>query len=214
MSTIGPLPADRANKERGQGLVEFAMIVPVILLLLAGAVEIAFVANDTLTLGYSAREGARAGSALGSGIAENCLDGQDPSGVDDTVIASVQRILKSPGSAIAISDVQEIRIFKASGTGAKIEDSINVWRFTGPASGPDIEPGEGVNRLDFSPASTPWPACKRSYSASDPDSLGVEVVYLRRLDSPIAALLRAVGGTDAATVTLSEKTVMALNPSY
>lgn len=202
----------RRSGERGQGLVEFTLVLPVILLLLAGVVEIGLVGNDSLTIGYASREGARAGSALGSGGVIDCASGDDPAGVDLTIVAGAQRIIESSGSEVRLEDIDEIRIFAATAEGAKIENSVNTWTYTGPDSGPDTDPSvAGVSRLDFSPDVTPWPACARDNNGSTPDILGVEVVYDRELTSPLASLLSAVGMTPV--LTLSETTVMTLNPS-
>jgi len=202
------------ERQRGQGLVEFTLVAPIILMILAGIVEVALVANDSLTLGYGSREGARAASALGSGGAVGCADGDDPADVDATVVAGVQRILGSPGSNVALSDVEELRIFKATPSGARIDSAVNRWRYAGEDAGYALGPGEDAKRLDFYPVASLWPACQRLYSPASPDSIGVEIVYRRNLQSPAALLLRAVGGPDMARLTLSETTVMALNPSY
>ena len=59
--------ASPAAPQRGQGLVEFAMLVPVFVLLLLGMLEFGFVFDHTMTLGYATREGARSGAAFGGG---------------------------------------------------------------------------------------------------------------------------------------------------
>jgi Flp pilus assembly protein TadG len=53
--------------ERGQGLVEFSLLVPVFTLLLLAMLEFGFVFDHLLTIQYSTREGARVGAALASG---------------------------------------------------------------------------------------------------------------------------------------------------
>ena len=94
-------------------------MLPIILILLVGMLEFGMAYNDLLTVGYASREGARAGSALAKGGATSCTPSTDPGGVDKTVIAAVQRIVKSPGSDVEIQDIQQIRIYKATSTGAQ-----------------------------------------------------------------------------------------------
>lgn len=211
MSLI-PRREPSSRSERGQALVELTLIVPIMILLLAGVIEIGLVANDTITLGYGAREGARAGSSLGDGGAIDCDNGADPFGVDQTIVAGVQRIIESSSSDVALADVQEIQIFEATSSGAKVANHVNTWRYTGADSGPDIDPTEGVDRLDFSAVSSPWPACSRESGGATPDIIGVEVTYRRQLVSPLASLLSTVGIAPA--MTLQETTVMTLNPSF
>jgi len=54
------------TRERGQDLVEFALILPLLLLLLLGIMEFAVVIFNYNTLANAAREGARAGVVPGA----------------------------------------------------------------------------------------------------------------------------------------------------
>ncbi len=201
------------NNERGQGLVEFTMIVPVLILIVVSVAELGLAFGNAHTIGYGSREGARVGSALAKGGAFDCSGGDDPTGVDAALVAAAQRILKSPGSGIDISTVQEIRIFKATATGAETPGTASVWMYTGDGSGPEVDPGPGVAFLDFSPPiTTPWPACSRVNSGSSPDSIGVTVRYTYDFVTPIPTVINSIAG-GALNLTLTETTVMSLNPS-
>ena len=172
-------PAGRREHQRGQGLVEFALAAPVIILVVVSVAELGLAFGDTHTLGYGSREGARVGSALANGEATNCAEGFDPAGVDKTLVAAVQRILKSPGSGLDISRVEEIRIFKADAKGEQEGTAVNVWRFAGEGNGPEVDPGEGSIYIDFDQyGGTGWPACGRDNDGAAPDSIGVTVSYL------------------------------------
>ena len=189
------------------------MVLPIILLVVVGAAEFGLAFDDLLTVGYGSREGARVGAALAKGNVKDCGGGADPAGVDGAIIASVQRILKSPESGVDVEDVLEIRIFKATPTGGETPGSVNVWRYTGVGSGPEVDPGAGVLHIDFSPIVAPWPACGRVNNGPSPDSLGVKVIYRYEMVTPISGIIALLGGSQAATVTLAESTVMALNPT-
>jgi len=199
-----------ARDARGQGIVEMTLIVPVLMLLLTGMLELGLAYNDVITIGYASREGARAGAALGNGGALTCTN-PDPAGVDKTIVASVSRILSSPGADIALADVREIRIYRAGANGTQIGGAANVWRYA-PGAGPDVDPGPGAARLDFAETSRGWNACARLDGAT-PDSVGVRIEYVYRLTTPLAALMGMFGGEQATTLTLREQTVMAINPS-
>jgi len=56
------------RNEKGQSLVEFAILLPVLLLLLMGILEFGLMLNSYLTINNSAREGARLGIVAGSNI--------------------------------------------------------------------------------------------------------------------------------------------------
>jgi len=199
------------DNEQGQGLVELSFVLPIILLLLVSMLEFGMAFNDLLTIGYGSREGSRAGSALANFTSTACVE-SDASTVDKTVVAAIQRIVKSPGSDVELADIQQIRIFKATSSGAQSGASVNVWSYT-PGSGPDVDPGPGAARLDFSETSHGWNVCSRVNTGTNPDSIGVQIVYRYRLTTPLAAVLDLVGGSQAATITLRETTVMALNPT-
>jgi Flp pilus assembly protein TadG len=203
------------ERERGQALVEFALVLPIAMFLLLIMLEVGLAFSHKLTVGYASREGARTGAALGNGGAASC-SGSDPyaasaAAVDKQIIAATQRILKSPGSDIKMSDVSEIRIYKATSTGAQSGSSVNVWTYT-PGAGPDIDDGATVDRLDFSQGSVGWCAGSR-INVTNPDSIGVKVVYTYHLQTPLAALAQLIGGTQATTYALNDQTVMAVNPT-
>ena len=199
------------ERQRGQGLVEFTMVVPLMLTVVLAVAELGLAFGDLHTVGYASREGSRVGSALASGGVIDCSGGSDPSSVDVAVVSAVQRILKGPGSGLNPAQVEEVRIFRATSTGAETPGLVNVWEYTGPFSGPLSAPGEA--RLDFSLVSlNAWPACSRDNSASPPDSIGVTVKYRYEMSTPLPAVINAISGGTMA-IALNETTVMALNPS-
>ncbi len=59
---------ERLRNEKGQSLVEFAILLPLLLLLLMGILEFGIMLNSYLTIHNSAREGARLGIVAGSNI--------------------------------------------------------------------------------------------------------------------------------------------------
>jgi hypothetical protein len=203
-----PGPSERRGA--GQALVEFALILPLFALLLMGMLEVGLAFNHYMTLQYATREGSRTGSALADGGSSNCVGGVDAANVDAQTVAAVQRILKSPGSPIAMSSVTEIRLYRADGAGNQIGSQANVWRHA-PGGGPDIDPGVAVDRLDFDVASTGWPVCSR-VNGPNPDSIGVRVQYSYRFQTPLGAIADFFAGGPATLIAMDDRTVMALNP--
>ena len=203
----------RHDEERGQGLVEFALVIPIILLVVVSVAELGLAFGNTHTLGYGSREGARVGSALATGNVSDCSGGPDPAGVDQTLVAAVQRILKSPGSGLDVSKVQQIRIFRADANGNEVPGTVNIWTYAGEQAGPEVDPGPGALFIDFAPpASVAWPACARNNAGANPDSIGVTVTYTYDFLTPMVSMLEAISG-GSLSLTLRETTVMSLNPS-
>ena len=59
------MPADRAH-ERGSAAVEFALLLPILLLLLLALVQVVVIARDSLVLTQASRAGAREAAVQGS----------------------------------------------------------------------------------------------------------------------------------------------------
>jgi hypothetical protein len=207
------------RRGRGQSLVEFAVILPVFLVLLVGMLEFGFVFDHDISLGYASREGARVGSALANGggpLGCNTGSGQSPNwtAVDPLIVAAVQRVMTSPGSPLVVDRVQEIRIFQANASGQLVSDNVNVWTYS-LGGGPVVD----GRALDFRPSSTDldWRACARrndfNVGAGTPHSLGVGIVYRYDLVTGLGAIMRLAGGTFAGSLMMSDATVMALNPT-
>jgi Flp pilus assembly protein TadG len=198
----------RRESTRGQGLVEFAMAVPVFLLLLLGILEFGFIFDQTMTVSYATREGARNGAAFANGNATTmpCTSSED---VDKYIVAAVQRILEAPGSRVAVARVDEIRIYNASSSGTQIGGQANIWT---PGSGPVVD---GV-ALKFNDTSNNWNACARDNTwtgSAAPDSLGVSIQYRYEFVTPLAGIASFFGPGGTTTLSISDRTVMALNPT-
>lgn len=197
-------------RTKGQALVEFTVVVPVFLFILTGMLEFGLAFSDKLTLGNATREGARVGAALATGSDTACSG--DPAGVDKSIVASMQFILKSGGSDVNLAHITAIHIFKADSVGRQVSGSVNTWVYT-PGAGPDADPGPGTETLDFSPSSQPWAACTRDNGSAAPDSIGVSIVYTYYLQTPLAAIGSLVGSSQGLTIPITDSTVMALNPT-
>ena len=187
----------RPPRHRGQALVEFALVIPVFLLILLGIAEFGFAFAHHITMEYATREGARMGAGLANGSATfDCKD------VDDQVVAAVQRVLTASGSQLDISQVGEIRIYKADANGQEA-GLANVWK---PGNGPKVD---GAHLL-FKYSSGNWDPCTRSNAGLGlTDSIGVSLVYDYRYLTPLGSLTGLIG---TPVLSMADRTVMALNP--
>ncbi len=141
---------------RGQALVETALFFAILMLLVAGATDIATLLSDHLTIVYAAREGARIGSTLGDNATADCA-----------IIGAVQAALGG-NQNIALS---QIIIYKADQNGLPVSASYE-------------EAYPGSTQCDITtntPTNTPtianWPYNLRGNTAFQEDSLGVELDY-------------------------------------
>jgi Flp pilus assembly protein TadG len=83
------------TKERGSAVVEFAMVIPLVLILILGIAEVAVVAREEIQLIHAAREGARQ-AAVSPDTAK--------------AIAAVRRSLGGRGDAAHVSVSRPTRV--------------------------------------------------------------------------------------------------------
>jgi hypothetical protein len=187
-------------------MTEFALVLaPILIVIIFGLVELAFLMNDAMTLSTASREGARVGGALvNGGGALGCGSGQSPNAanVDPIIVASVERILTGTGAPITLQNVTQIRIWKATATGDEVVGFANVWTYQAN-SGPVVD----GDALDFVQQSQPWLPCTRS-NVTPPDSIGVTVRYTYRPHTPVGFLVPYLS-----SLPMSERSVMAENVS-
>jgi Flp pilus assembly protein TadG len=196
------------RRDRGQSLVEFAVVVPIIMMLMLGMLEFGFVFTHQVGLEYATREGARMGAALGSGT-----DQIVSTDVDKNIMAAFQRVVTSSGSQLNVADITEVRIFSADANGGEIGGLANVW-----VPGWDgVTQVDGVNLLFKPSGGTPWLASTRKNSwtvvagvSTPPDSIGVSLTYTYRFVTPLGNFVRAFS---TGTLVIGDQTVMAINPT-
>lgn len=151
----------RRRVGRGQALVEFALLFPIIMLLVVGATDVATLLDDHLDVVYAARTAARIGSILGTAPATDCA-----------IIGAVRAALSSNRNL----QVQSIIIYQANATGAP------------NGSNKDVYQGSAVCNPDgsISPSATSlgWIPSQRSNIPMFEDSIGVEIdfTYTFQLD--------------------------------
>jgi hypothetical protein len=180
-------------------------MLPLLLVLVFGVVELATALNRAITIAAATREGARvAGALVNGGGTLGCAPGQSPnaSTVDPLVVAAVQRVLTGSGAQIILVDVSAIRIYKATASGAETSGSVNQWVYA-ENGGPAIA---GQN-LDFVEQSNLWPACGRN-NASPADSAGITVRYTYRGGTPLRYFIPGL-----ASFNMTDSAVMPLNAS-
>jgi Flp pilus assembly protein TadG len=203
----------KGGRQRGQSLVEFALVLPVFMLILVGMIEFGLLLTHDLTIEYATREGARAGAALSNGADTNGCSGTNWTTVDPLVIAAVERVLQSPGSQIVISKVSQIVIYRANATtGDNDQGAANVWTYS-QGNGP-IPQGstDHLNFVDTAyPGTDAWQACTRVNALPAPDSIGVTITYTYTFRTPLASLMGLFGGSGSSLI-VTDRTVMQLNP--
>jgi len=92
--------ARRERGERGQSLVEFALIFPIFILLFIGLIEFSITLSVMLNVNYASRDSALISAEVGDAVGADCL--------------ILQRLDKALGGGAAHhSGIQQVRIFWA-----------------------------------------------------------------------------------------------------
>ena len=167
----------RTRAARGQSLVEFAMGVPLFLILLLGMVEFGFVVHATTSaLEYASARAPALGSALASGTAAVPCRRAPTSTA--TIIAALQRVVTSPGSQINVGNISQIQIYSANASGDPIGSLINTWV---PGTGPTVD-GVALQFHEHEQSAGRPARSATGTTARSPDSIGVELTYVRLRD--------------------------------
>lgn len=123
------------RRERGSAAVEFALVLPILLLVLLAMIQVGVVARDQLLLWQAARAGARAASV-----------GSDDAAIRDAAVAA------APGLD---RDAMEVRIDRAGGRGdpvtVTVAYAVPVARFVAGWLLPDEVrlSAQGIMRQEF-----------------------------------------------------------------
>ena len=206
------------RSQRGQSLVEFAMILPVIMFLLLGMVEMGFAINHNTSIVTATRQGARVGAELVNGSSvHHCSDSTNAATVDPQIIAAVEGVLTSPGSPVAVSQVTQIVIFEVKDDGTAAHNMTpsgnkNVWVSSVDGTGHPtgyLLPGSTTQHMYFSPSTTStYPASGRCGTGAAP-AIGVSITYTYKFITPLGAIVTSLG---AGQIQMTDQTIMALEP--
>jgi TadE-like protein len=181
-----PDPALLRRRRRGQGLVEFALVLPFLLVLTLGIVDVGVLIADRSNVLYSTREAARVATANACFYDDSTVLQRIASGLRYKAVADINYIYvyKSPDVGGDVGTYyQKYQIITATVNGFSYTTVVNGWPYTVRHNNPDY------------------------LASSKPgDWLGVKVTYTHH---PITLIGQALWG---ASVSGSEKTVMRIEP--
>jgi Flp pilus assembly protein TadG len=102
--------------DEGAALVEFALVLPILILVLISIFEIGAAFRSYLTVSYLAREGARMSAFLGTDINADC-----------TMVTSIATQMTPADFA----NLVRIEVFRADSAGNQVVGDTNTFTFTG-----------------------------------------------------------------------------------
>lgn len=169
-------------------MVETAIILPLLLVLSLGAIEIGFLVVDYLTISNAAREGARTGAAAG-----DYIDPVTGTTADDLIVEAVEQVACN----LEYSTLSSVSVYKSDADGNPIDPGTLLNRYTGT-----VNCSTGTTGLVCANG-CPWAVTARDRKLPGLDYLGVEVVFNHD---------NVVGFVPLPTVTFTERAVMRLEP--
>ncbi len=187
----GPVP------ERGQTLVEFALVFPLFLLMMVGLIEFAFVFNALLSVNYAARDAALAAAEAG-----------DVAGGDCSILKSIDTAIGAPADRARI---QTVEIYQATPNGAMIGSPTTYQ--PGPARTCTF-PDRTVGTVAWTRVSNGYPEASRCnilggcVPGGTVDNVAVRISYIHPWVTP----LRNFIGGGAGGFTFDRSSVMRMEP--
>jgi hypothetical protein len=154
-------PAKGRRRERGQTLVEFALVAPLLLLVIFGTIEFCFLYQSINTVDFAAREGARVGAVLGP------TDASADSKIIQAIFAAT-----SNGTGLLFSQIQMIEIFRSSENGSVPPPLASCAQQATPPF-EDVYDGRG----NACPGTLGWPPSARNATFNSADYLGVRITF-------------------------------------
>ena len=108
------------RSEKGQAIVEFALLLPVLILLVVGLIEFSLVWNSRNTVLFASRDG----SMLAA-------EGGNEDGTDCVVLQRIESDVYSPSTALRI---QQVAVYWSDRNGDQIGSNQNVYSRSGSTS--------------------------------------------------------------------------------
>ncbi len=164
-------PRLTSRRQLGQSLVEFALVAPVLFLVIFGIIEFCFLYQSLNTVSFAAREGARVGAILGPTSAT----------ADTQIIQAIQNATAN-GTGLLFSSLQKIEIFKSDQNGTAPALTAGCT----PSANEDVFDGQG----NACPPAN-WPPSSRSATFNAQDYLGVRITFFYNW---VTSFVSAAGG--------------------
>lgn len=143
---------NKAASERGASLVEFSLVLPILLVIVIGILEMGMAFRTTITVGSAAQEGARVASFKGNDIDADCV--------------ALKAVIGELNSEI--DSVTSIRIYRVDSSGNPEPLKTNTFTYSGVGDVTDCTKWNST---------VLWPSTSRNVTVGTTplDVLGVEV---------------------------------------
>ena len=180
-------PRARDRHRRGQSLVEFALVLPMFLLVIIAFVEFAFAFSTLNSLNFAARDLAQFAAEAGTQAGADC--------------STLNLLEKEFGASSQPAGITSVVIYWSDGDGNIVNSAMNQYNRTGSWTCTDLG---GVSRtLPYTAVTSAYLEQQRcAYLRGCPsltpphpalDTIGVRLTYAYQWITPLASLLNLAG---------------------
>ena len=184
------------ERERGQALIEFALVLPVFLLLMFGVVEFGVLFNAAVTVNFVSRVAAVLAAEGGRTEGSDCM-----------VLRAIERDTISPATPLRIATVE---IYWSDTNGDQIASSVNVYTRTGSLT---CTYAGGSITVPYTLSTEGYPAAQRCDVLAGcgglhatVDDIGVRITYTHQW-------VTRFGQTIARSITFLRSTAVRMEPT-
>lgn len=186
-----------AARERGQSLVEFALMFPLFMLLLFGIIEFMFIFNAQLSLNYATRDAALIAAEAGNLATADCL-----------ILQAVDNDLTPP---TAVERVQTVHIFSATEAGRPLaapKEQAYTRGGTTSCGSISVPYTLVTNDYPFNVRCSDFDRTGCSPTYTGPSNTGVDIIGVR-IDYDYGMVTPILGG---GTISMSTANAMRMEP--
>jgi Flp pilus assembly protein TadG len=184
------------SSERGQALVEFALVLPAFLLLVFGVVEFGLAFNAAVSVNFVSRAAALLAAEGGRSEGTDCM-----------VLRAIEQDMTSPASPTRISRVE---IYWSDSNGDQISSNVNVYTRSGSLT---CTYASGSITVPYTLATERYPETERCDVLAGcgglhttVDDVGVRITYTHQW-------VTYVGKTIAGSITFQRSTAARMEPT-
>ncbi len=168
------------DPERGQSLVEFALVFPIFILLFIGLIEFAVLFSVILNVNYASRDAALLAAEVGDAVGGDCV-----------ILNTLDTALEG---ATSRAEIEEVRIYWADKDG--VELAANVYTRGGIGTSCTFADGTTIS-VPYTATALNYPAAQRcsvlsGCGVSHPglDNIGVAIVFHHEWLTPLPNLVQ------------------------
>ncbi len=196
-----PYGAAARRRPAGQALVEFALVFPIMITMIMGILEFAFVFNALLSVGFATRDAALVAAEAGNA-----------SGADCAILKQIEVDVTAPADR---SRITQVVIYRSDQNGAVVGGQQNLYSRTGSTT---------CTMPDNTTVTVPYSASSRTYleanrcnvlagcpamgSGRTLDTIGVKITYQHTWVTPLSNLV-SLNGTGT---TIVQSNAMRMEP--